>query len=73
MLVTLHEHRVEGPVEVFLGADARGPHGSQRIEHRTRPERNARGAQCTREVENVFGKAALRIIHDDHSAARSSA
>ena len=43
MLVPLHEHRVQRPVEILAGADAGGLHRFERIEHRARPDRNAGG------------------------------
>ena len=72
MLVPLHEHRVQRPVEILAVADAGDADRFQRIEHRAGPDRNAGGAQRAREVEDVFGEAALGFGHDCHSAARSS-
>ncbi len=70
MLVPLHEHRVQRPVEILAVADAGDAHGFQRVEHRARSDRNAGGAQRAREVEDIFGQAA--IGHESYSAARSS-
>ena len=76
MLVPLHEHRVQRPVKILTGADAGSLNGFERIEHRARPDRNARRAQRAGEVEDVFGNrpVALRIAlpWPDHSAARKS-
>ena len=55
MLVPLHEHRVQRPVEILAVADLRDLHGFQRIEHGAGPDRNAGRAQRAREVEDVFG------------------
>ena len=60
MLVPLHEHRMQRPVEIVARADARDAHRLERIEHRARPDRHAGGAQRAREIEDVFGKTALR-------------
>ena len=59
VLVPLHEHRVQRPVEIVAVADARDAHRFERVEHRARPDRHAGGAQRAREVEDVFGEAAL--------------
>jgi predicted metal-dependent enzyme (double-stranded beta helix superfamily) len=55
MLVPLHEHGVQRPVEIIAGADARRLYRFERIEHRTRPDRNPRRAQGARKVEDVIG------------------
>ena len=60
MLVPLHEHRVQRPVEILAVADARDVERFQRVEHRARTDRNAGGAQRAREVEDVFGETASR-------------
>ena len=70
VLVPLHEHRVQRPVEILAVADARDAERLQRVEHRAGPDRNAGRAQRAREVEDVFGEAA--IGHGSYSAARSS-
>ena len=59
VLVPLHEHRVQRPIEVLAVADARHLHGLERIEHGARADRNAGRAQRAREVEDVLGEAAL--------------
>ena len=46
--MALYEHRMQGPVEILLAADARGSHRSKRIEHGAGSERNA-GGVCGRE------------------------
>ena len=56
MLVPLHEHGVERPVEILARADTGRRHGGERIEHRARPDRNAGGAQRAREIHDVGGK-----------------
>ena len=61
MLVPLHEHRVQRPVEILAVADARDVDRFQRIEHRAGPDRNAGRAQRAREVEDVFGEAAFGL------------
>ena len=58
MLVPLHEHRVQRPVEILARADTRGRHGVERIEHRARPDRNAGRAQRAREIDDVLREAA---------------
>ena len=59
VLVPLHEHGMQRPVEVVAIADARHLQGFQRIEHRAGPDRHAGRAQRTREVEDVLGEAAF--------------
>ena len=54
VLVALHEHRMQRPVEVGAGADASDAQRIERIEHRPRADRNAGGAQRPREVQDVF-------------------
>ena len=77
MLVALHEHRVQRPVEILARADAGGLHRRERIEHRARPDRNAGRPQRTREIDDVLGELALHKLSSltgdmDYSAARSS-
>src|SRR5262249_38574390 len=45
VLVPLHEHGVQRPVEVVLGADARRLHRRERVEHRARADREPSHAQ----------------------------
>ena len=52
----LHEHRMQRPVEILARADAGRLQGVERIDHRARPERNARRAQCARKIDDVFGE-----------------
>ena len=58
MLVPLHEHRVQGPIKIIAGADARGLHRFERIEHGAGADRNAGGAQGTREIDDILSEAA---------------
>ena len=59
VLVPLHEHRVQRPVEILAVADARDAHALPAHRARAGPDRNAGRAQRAREVEDVFGEAAL--------------
>ena len=65
MVVALHEHRVQRPVEIVARADAGGAHRGERIEHRAGPDRNAGGAQRARKVDDVLGELALRVLHGE--------
>ena len=65
MLVPLHEHRVQRPVEILARADAGGLHRLERIEHRAGPDRNAGGAQRAREIDDVLGEPAVRLARVD--------
>src|SRR5207248_9631876 len=56
------ENGVQRPVKVIARADTCGLHRRERVEHRTRPDRNARGAQCAREIDDVLGEAAARSL-----------
>src|SRR5579862_6028540 len=77
MLVPLHEHRVQRPVEILAAADAGRLQRRERIEHRAGADRNARRPQRAGEMQDVVGKSAreIRSVNhlDDYSAARSSA
>src|SRR5262249_1221692 len=73
VLVALHEHRMQCPVEVVARADAGRLESLERVEHGARSDRDAGGAQRAREVDDVLGEAPLRIDHCDYSAARISA
>ena len=75
VLVSLHEHRVQRPVEILAVADMRNVKRLQRVKHRARPDGEARRAQRAREVEDVFRKAALGLTlgHASYSAALKSA
>src|SRR6476660_9328865 len=69
MLVPLHEHGVQCPGKVIARADACGLHRRERVEHRARADRNAGGAQRTREVDDVLGETAARLRGVAHSIA----
>src|SRR5579862_6071789 len=58
MLVPLHEYRVERPVKIIAGADTRGLHRFERIEHGAGADGNAGSAQGAGEVDDVLGEAA---------------
>ncbi len=62
VLVPLHEHRVQRPVEVLAGADAGRFDRRERIEHRARPDRNAGRAQRAGEIDDVLGEAAALSV-----------
>src|SRR5690349_12419400 len=67
---------MQRPVEVLAGADAGRLNGRERVERRARSDRNAGGAQRTREVEDILGEPALGhrpLLHQRYSAACSSA
>ena len=59
----LYEHRVQCPVKILTRADTRGLNGCKRVEHRARPDRNARRAQRAGKIEDVFGKPAGVLSH----------
>ena len=66
MLVPLHEHRVQRPVEILARADAGRLDRRERIEHRAGPDRNAGRAQRAREIDDVLGEAAgVRLLGGD--------
>ena len=71
MLVPLHEHRMQRPVEIVARADAGRLHRFERIEHRARPDRNAGGTQRTREIDDVLGEAAVLISSPACGGGRS--
>ena len=70
VLVTLHEHRMQGPVEIRAGADAGDTQRVERVEHRARTDRNPGRAQRTCEVDDVLCQSAVGHRRS-HSAARS--
>ena len=70
VLVPLHEHRMQRPVEIRARADAGDAQGVERIEHRAGPDRNPGRAQRAREVDDVFRQSAVGHRRS-HSAARS--
>ena len=53
----LHEHRMQGPVEVLARADTGDMHRVERVHHRAGPDRNAGRAQRAREVDDVLGES----------------
>ena len=59
VLVPLHKHRVQRPVEILARADAGGLDRFERVEHRARADRDAGRTQRTGEVDDVFGEAAV--------------
>jgi hypothetical protein len=61
VLMPLHEHRMQGPVEIIPGADAGGAHRGKRVKHRAGADRNAGSAQRPGEVDDVLGELAGRI------------
>src|SRR5258708_2533364 len=68
MLVALHEHRVQRPVEILARADAGGLERGQRIEHGAGADRNAGRPQRAGEVEDVLRQPSVRTRRA-HSAA----
>src|SRR5262249_17793511 len=64
MLVPLHKHGMEYPVEIGARTNAGNRERFQRIKHRSWPDRNTCRAQGAREVDDVFGKAAFGRGHD---------
>jgi hypothetical protein len=60
MLVALHEHRMQRPVEVLARGQGAGLNGVERIDHRARPDRQPGAAQQPGEMHDVFGQPARR-------------
>ena len=58
MLVALHEHGVQRPVEILARADARRLHRFERIEHAPGPTGMPARAQRAREIDDVLREAA---------------
>ena len=58
MFVTLHEHGMQGPIEIVARTDAGDFQCLERVEHRARPDRNSRRAQRPREIDDIFGEPA---------------
>ena len=57
MLVPLHEHRVQSPIEVVAIADMRDVcNACEGIEHRAGTDRHAGRAQRAREIDDVVGE-----------------
>ncbi len=70
VLMPLHEHSVQRPVEILAVADLCDVERFQRIEYRAGPDWKAGGAQRARKVENIFGETT--VGHRSYSAARNS-
>ena len=74
VLVALHEHRMQRPVEILARAEAGGLHRLERIEHRAGADRNAGGAQRAGEVDDIFGEPAgcFSVLRSRGRSARRS-
>src|ERR1700722_11586440 len=72
MLVPLHQHGVQRPVEILTRADAGRLERRQRVEHGAGADRDASGAQGAREIDDVLRQPAIGCRRA-HSAALSSA
>ena len=62
LVVPVHEHRVQGPVEIRLAGEADRLHGADGFEHAARADRQAGRAQDAREVHDVRQQRAVAIV-----------
>ncbi len=62
MLMLAHEEGVECPVKILLVADPCGFNAPDRVDHHSRPDRQAGNTQRTGEISNVFAKPAILAL-----------
>jgi len=61
VLMALHEHAVQRPIEVLARAEPCGIDRQGRLDHRSRSQRQAGLAQAAHEIGDVFGKAPFAL------------
>jgi hypothetical protein len=61
LLALLHEDRMQRPIEILARRESGRVHGADRVDHRSRADRQASLPQRPREMHDVVGDAPARL------------